>query len=124
MFVFLALLRVTVDGGTNKWHSFVKQNAFNCLKIPDLITGDFDSADPSIIEQYVSKGSTVIHTPNQNEIDFFKALVEVNKYSASNNIVYIICTRPVWFILYLFLLFRKPATDRFCYRDGYHVPQD
>jgi len=75
---------VTVDGGTNKWHNFVKQNEFSYLKIPDLITGDLDSGDPSIIEQFVSNGSMIVHTPNQDETDFTKALMEVKKYSESN----------------------------------------
>lgn len=83
-FLFSAKLRVTVDGGTNRWHSFVKQNPFNYLKIPDFITGDMDSADPAIIEQYVSSGSMIVHMPNQDETDFTKALMEVKKYSASN----------------------------------------
>jgi len=75
---------VTVDGGTNKWYNFVKQNEFSYLKIPDLITGDLDSADPSIIEQFVSNGSMIVHTPSQDETDFTKALMEVKKYSESN----------------------------------------
>lgn len=82
--MFTAWLRVTVDGGTNKWHSFVKQNSFTDLKFPDLITGDLDSADPSVVEQYVSLGSRVVHTPSQDDTDFTKAILEVKKYSASN----------------------------------------
>jgi len=75
---------VTVDGGTNKWHSFVKQNSFDDLKFPDLITGDLDSANPAVVEQFVSLGSKIIPTPSQDETDFTKALKEVKKYSASN----------------------------------------
>lgn len=75
---------MTVDGGTNKWHSFVKQNSFDDLKFPDLITGDLDSANPAVVEQFVSLGSKIIPTPSQDETDFTKALKEVKKYSASN----------------------------------------
>jgi len=82
--LLLAWLRVTVDGGTNQWHSFVKQNSFDDLKFPDLITGDLDSANPAVVEQFVSMGSKIIPTPNQDETDFTKALKEVKKYSASN----------------------------------------
>lgn len=74
---------MTVDGGTNKWHNFIKLNAFEHLKIPDLITGDLDSADPNIVEQFVAKGSKIVHTPNQDETDFTKALKEVKEYSSS-----------------------------------------
>lgn len=75
---------MTVDGGTNKWYSFVKQNAFDDLKFPDLITGDLDSADPIVVERFVSMGSKIVHTPNQDDTDFTKALREVKKYSTSN----------------------------------------
>lgn len=81
---------MTVDGGTNKWYNFIKQNDFDYLKIPDLITGDLDSAEPAIIEQFVSMGSTIVHTPNQDEADFTKALMEVKKYSTSNYITYLL----------------------------------
>lgn len=77
---------MTVDGGTNKWHGFVKQNNFCDLKFPDFITGDLDSADPTIIKHFVSLGSKIIHTPNQDETDFTKALKEIKKYSISNYI--------------------------------------
>lgn len=75
---------MTVDGGTNKWHNFVKQHSFYDLKCPDLITGDLDSANPAVVEQFVTMGSKIIHTPNQDETDFTKALKEVKKYSESN----------------------------------------
>lgn len=71
---------MTVDGGTNKLHRFIKQNELENLKHPDFITGDMDSADSVIIKQFISAGSQVIHTPNQNETDFYKALIEVKKY--------------------------------------------
>lgn len=77
-----ALLRLTVDGGTNQWHRFAKQNdTFDDLKLPDIITGDLDSADPAVVDQFVSMGSRVVHTPNQDETDFFKALMEIEKHS-------------------------------------------
>ncbi|XP_050422094.1 thiamin pyrophosphokinase 1 isoform X2 [Adelges cooleyi] len=78
-------LRVTVDGGANRWHTFITQNKLNC-KNPDLISGDFDSATPTIVEYFVKRGSKLVHTPNQNETDFTKALKEVQKYSARQKI--------------------------------------
>jgi thiamine pyrophosphokinase len=75
---------LTVDGGTNKWYNFIKQNAYDKLKFPDLITGDLDSADRSIIDEFVLLGSQIVYTPNQDETDFAKALREIQKYSTSN----------------------------------------
>lgn len=95
---------MTVDGGTNKWHSFVKQNSLDDLKFPDLITGDLDSANPAVVEQFVSMGSKIIPTPSQDETDFTKALKEVKKYSASNYIctcellVVFLCLKLVFFL--------------------------
>ena len=40
---FLAKLRVTVDGGTNHYVDFVRNNPGQNLRNPDLVTGDFDS---------------------------------------------------------------------------------
>lgn len=83
-----------VDGGANKWHSFVKQNALENLKHPDLITGDLDSADPIVIKQFVSAGSQIIHTPNQDETDFSKALTEIKKYCAGKTLtpsLFVLC---------------------------------
>lgn len=43
--LFLAKVRITVDGGTNRWVDFVKGHigTEDQLKPPDLVTGDFDS---------------------------------------------------------------------------------
>ena len=48
-----ASVRATADGGTNIWHQFA-QTAHRELAnpIPDLITGDFDSADPKHLAFY------------------------------------------------------------------------
>lgn len=75
---------MTVDGGTNRWQCFINKYGLNDLKVPDLITGDLDSADPLVIDKFVSVGSKIVHTPSQEETDFTKALKEVKKYSASN----------------------------------------
>ncbi|XP_050539397.1 thiamin pyrophosphokinase 1 [Daktulosphaira vitifoliae] len=77
-------LRVTVDGGTNRWHQFAIDNHLE-YKIPDLITGDFDSIIPNVLDKFVKLGSKTIHTPNQNETDFTKALKEIKKYTTDNN---------------------------------------
>lgn len=105
--LFPAWLRVTVDGGTNKWHSFVKQNSFDDLKFPDLITGDLDSANPAVVEQFVSMGSTIIPTPSQDETDFTKALKEVKKYSSSNYTYNYATCYTIIMITVDFFFFRK-----------------
>ncbi|KAL5245503.1 hypothetical protein ACI65C_012913 [Semiaphis heraclei] len=119
-------LRVTVDGGTNKWHNFVKQNSFDDLKYPDLITGDLDSANPAVVEQFVSMGSKIIPTPNQDETDFTKALKEVKKHSAKNRksidsiiVMVNMCHRVDHFLSNLNTLYKSKTKDLYYDEDIY-----
>lgn len=74
-----AKFRVTVDGGTNRWHQIVLKHSSQIEeKFPDLITGDLDSIEEEILSIY-SKKSQVIKTPDQNFTDFTKALFEIQK---------------------------------------------
>ncbi|XP_045765458.1 thiamin pyrophosphokinase 1 isoform X2 [Maniola jurtina] len=78
-----ASLRITVDGGTVHWDRFVNslsENDQTIMKIPDLITGDFDSITEDVLQKYKKKGCKTIHTPDQSHTDFTKALIELNNY--------------------------------------------
>lgn len=119
-------LRVTVDGGTNKWHSFIKQNTFDDFKLPDIITGDLDSADPAIITQFVSMGSQIIHTPNQDQTDFTKSLIEVKKYAAKRHksldsiiVMVNMCHRVDHFLSNINTLYRSTCVDHHFNKDIY-----
>jgi thiamine pyrophosphokinase len=70
---FLAAIRITVDGGTNRWLNWLrKHNLEDKLKQPNLITGDLDSCFKESIA-FFSK-SRVIKTVDQDETDFTKSL--------------------------------------------------
>ena len=78
-----AKFKVTVDGGTNRWHKIV-QKYQNLIKEPwpNLITGDLDSIDKNILEYYqrnTDSYTKVIQTVDQNYTDFTKALFEIDK---------------------------------------------
>lgn len=75
---FLASIRATVDGGTNIWYKF-SQSVDNEINnpIPDLVTGDFDSAEPRCLNFYRMHGAKVIHTPDEDETDFNKCVRQV-----------------------------------------------
>ncbi|XP_023941832.1 thiamin pyrophosphokinase 1 [Bicyclus anynana] len=78
-----AALRMTVDGGTIHWDTFatsVPENEQESIKLPDMITGDFDSITDNILQKYKTKGCKIIHTPDQDHTDFTKALIELNNY--------------------------------------------
>ncbi len=70
-----ASYKVTVDGGTNRWHDLKNKDAGN--SVPDLITGDLDSVRPEVLEHYKDKGSKIVETPDQDHTDFTKALFEI-----------------------------------------------
>ncbi|XP_021941184.1 thiamin pyrophosphokinase 1 isoform X3 [Zootermopsis nevadensis] len=78
-----ASLRVTVDGGTNRWFRFLQGG--NCVA-PELITGDMDSIKQNVLTHFKREGSQIIPTPNQNETDFTKALRHVHGHIISKNL--------------------------------------
>ncbi|XP_026322124.1 thiamin pyrophosphokinase 1 [Hyposmocoma kahamanoa] len=78
-----ASVRVTVDGGTVQWDKFINnlpEDAQKTAKLPDMITGDFDSISNNVMNKYKKKGCKIVHTPDQDYTDFTKALVELYKY--------------------------------------------
>merc|ERR1712088_465998 len=75
-----ATLRVTVDGGTTVWQNLLDNYGSEvAFPVPDLITGDFDSADLDHVEHFRALGARVVATPDQDHTDFTKALIEVDK---------------------------------------------
>lgn len=68
---------MVVDGGGNQLYSAIqeqkKQDTENFL-LPNIISGDFDSVKPEVLEFYKQKDTLIVHTPDQNKNDFYKAL--------------------------------------------------
>ncbi|CAL1530772.1 unnamed protein product [Lymnaea stagnalis] len=60
------------DGGVNRLHKSFgdKKDEF----LPNIITGDFDSATSATLEYYKNKNVDIVATPDQNETDFTKCL--------------------------------------------------
>lgn len=87
-----ARITVTVDGGTQRWLEYLKDQGIDPLNsehrryVPDLITGDMDSCPPSMIEKLGNIGSTIVETPDQNYTDYTKALLQVAHYTRTRNI--------------------------------------
>lgn len=81
-------MRVTVDGGTQRWVQWLTLNKYKFENIvqPDLITGDMDSLSKDILKLFASCNTKIIVTPDQNETDFMKALRELDKQCSSENI--------------------------------------
>ena len=96
LFAQAARITITVYGGTQRWLKHLEEQGINALNTehkhyaPDLITGDMDSCPPYIIEKFESIGSIVIKTPDQDNTDYTKALLEVAHYAKMHNINVII----------------------------------
>lgn len=79
MFIVVAKIRVTVDGGTNRWLDWLrKHNLQDKLPPPELITGDLDSCRKE--SRAFFNTSTIIETPDQDATDFTKSLQVLEPY--------------------------------------------
>lgn len=72
-----AVLTASVDGAVNVLYNCHELNP--AKYIPHLVTGDFDSAQPAILQHFKDKGSEVIKTPDQNFTDFTKCIYIVSQ---------------------------------------------
>lgn len=90
-----AKVRVTVDGGTNRWVDFVKEHIGpdDQLKAPDLVTGDFDSCTDESMSYVTRLNCRIIKTPDQNATDFTKSLMTLQStgYSSEISRVLVLC---------------------------------
>ena len=53
MYIFPAKLKVAVDGGTNELYSNTGEEREKYM--PNVITGDFDSVHPHVLQYYKEK---------------------------------------------------------------------
>lgn len=77
-----SVYRATVDGGTNVWAEIASKHSQHIqvqLQAPDLITGDFDSVRSEHIKHYEGLGSKIVETPDQDNTDFTKCLMQLSE---------------------------------------------
>ncbi|XP_048238448.1 thiamin pyrophosphokinase 1-like [Haliotis rufescens] len=67
-----AVYRACADGGSNRLYNTMGGDRDSY--IPNIITGDFDSAHKSVLDYYRNKGVDVVITEDQDETDFSKCL--------------------------------------------------
>lgn len=83
----IALVRITVDGGTNKWLEWLTKTKISNAKFPHLITGDMDSIQPQTLKYFQSRPeSKIVYTLDQNQTDFTKALMQLENYKTLNSL--------------------------------------
>ena len=61
-----ATLKICADGAVNRLHSFDPN------LIPDMIIGDLDSADPTLLDKYQSQGTMIEGDDCQDTTDLEK----------------------------------------------------
>lgn len=90
-----AKVRITVDGGTNRWVDFVREHisADEQLKPPDFVTGDFDSCSDESMSYVTRLNCRIIKTPDQNATDFTKSLkvLQTTGYASEITRVLVLC---------------------------------
>jgi thiamine pyrophosphokinase len=91
MLVYHAVcLRTIVDGGVNRYMKFVKENSLQ-LRAPEIVCGDFDSCAPESMDYAKQLGCKIVHTPDQNETDFTKAVkLVISSAEDSFNSIYVV----------------------------------
>lgn len=100
---------MTVDGGSDHWLSWLEQHNINDSKIPDILTGDMDSIQEETLNYFHQKGTKIIKTPNQNETDFTKSLMELISHVANEKL------KVSLFIIVNNIEFKHTyLSDRFC----------
>lgn len=78
-------MSITVDGGANRWLSWLRQhNLEKKLRPPDFISGDLDSCHRESIEFF--SRSKVVKTIDQDETDFTKSLRVLEPFLNEMNI--------------------------------------
>ena len=65
-------LRLVLDGAANHLYENLLMPCGSALALPHVISGDFDSIKPEILNHFKTRSVTVVHTPDQDETDLTK----------------------------------------------------
>ncbi|PIK50419.1 putative thiamine pyrophosphokinase 1 [Apostichopus japonicus] len=79
------VIRAATDGASNHLHE-IMMNKSNSNFVPDLLTGDFDSAKPEVLQFMKEKGAKLVETLDQNFTDFTKCLQIVDRTIEHNKL--------------------------------------
>lgn len=80
-----------MDGGTDRWLSWLTEHGYDLknMQPPHLVTGDMDSISKHVLQYYMTTNQTtqVLHTPDQIETDYTKAIRELQQFLSERNMV-------------------------------------
>ncbi|ESO93489.1 hypothetical protein LOTGIDRAFT_118906, partial [Lottia gigantea] len=74
-----ANIKLCIDGASNILYDYFDSDSLRCQYLPDIITGDFDSARPEVLQYYRDQGCEVECTPDQNFTDFTKGFKVIHE---------------------------------------------
>ncbi|XP_069941894.1 thiamine pyrophosphokinase 1 [Cherax quadricarinatus] len=87
-----ASVRVCVDGAINAYHKLMRcqntsfESSCCTCPLPEIITGDFDSAKSELLKLYSTLGVNVVPTPSQEETDFTKAIRVLGRFTEERSL--------------------------------------
>lgn len=80
---------MAIDGGANVVYDLMRKFRLDNHDewLPHVVSGDFDSIRSEVLTSYQNRKVKIIHTPDQDETDFFKGLkAAVTQTEVSNNL--------------------------------------
>ena len=99
---------IALDGAANRLMTFDI--------LPDVVVGDLDSIDASVLQHCRTNGATIVHSPDQNRSDVSKGLewVHQNHPQAQVDIVGVEIGRYDHYLAALSALFEVQSSARIC----------
>jgi len=65
-------------------HHLQEVSQLHSSMVPDIVTGDFDSIRPDVLDFYRQHGTRIAHNPSQASTDFEKSLVLIEEAQAAS----------------------------------------
>jgi len=79
-------IRFVLDGAANHLYENLLMPSGEELSLPHVISGDFDSVRPEILNHFRTLNVSVVHTPDQDETDLTKGLRLVSDRLATSSV--------------------------------------
>lgn len=79
-------LRYVLDGAANHLYENLLMPSGDALALPHVISGDFDSVRPEILNHFKSLNVSIVHTPDQDDTDLTKGLQLISERLPSSSV--------------------------------------
>lgn len=79
-------LRYVLDGAANHLYENLLMPSGDALALPHVISGDFDSVRPEILNHFKALNVSIVHTPDQDDTDLTKGLQLISERLPSSSV--------------------------------------